>query len=234
MAREGLEPVEDANEISNLLIFIAHLSPEIPSNPRIWHSIWHCSIGWRHCWGGGTPASTGAEENGAATSGCRTTAERDIAKQIVKSYAHSKVRPCPHCFYQPSCRSLKRCNFPVLVRGSSRTYSIFRGYLKGAITPLTKFCSVELIRASGSCPARNSDAHEGLSAAAAKVPVLEQQSTRSVVRGGQLSTSEPTEIQDSYTTPWGTIPRITGHPASVIILLPNRSPTRGTRNEGMT
>jgi hypothetical protein len=37
------------------------------------------------------------------------------------------------------------------------------------------------------------------------VTVLEQQTTRSVVRGGQLSTSEPAKIHDSYTTPWGTI-----------------------------
>jgi hypothetical protein len=41
VVREGLEPVGDASEISNLLIFIAHLSPEIPLDPQIWHSIWH-------------------------------------------------------------------------------------------------------------------------------------------------------------------------------------------------
>jgi hypothetical protein len=41
VVREGLEPVGDASEISNLLKFIALLSPKIPLTPRIWHSIWH-------------------------------------------------------------------------------------------------------------------------------------------------------------------------------------------------
>jgi integrase len=38
-----------ASEISNLLNFIAHLSPKIPSSPQIWHSIWHWYHG-RECW----------------------------------------------------------------------------------------------------------------------------------------------------------------------------------------
>jgi hypothetical protein len=41
VVREGLEPIGGASEISNLPTFIAHLSPNIPSSPRIWHSIWH-------------------------------------------------------------------------------------------------------------------------------------------------------------------------------------------------
>jgi hypothetical protein len=41
VVREGLEPVGDASEIITLLNFMAHLSPKIPSNPHIWHSIWH-------------------------------------------------------------------------------------------------------------------------------------------------------------------------------------------------
>ena len=34
-------------------------------------------------------------------------------------------------------RSLKRCSFPVSVRGRLETNSISRGYLNGAIDPLT-------------------------------------------------------------------------------------------------
>ena len=45
VVREGLDPAESPSGISNLLIYIAHLSPEIPVNPRIWHSIWHWSNG---------------------------------------------------------------------------------------------------------------------------------------------------------------------------------------------
>jgi len=37
VVREGLEPVGDASGISNLLNFIARLSPGIPLNPQIWH-----------------------------------------------------------------------------------------------------------------------------------------------------------------------------------------------------
>jgi hypothetical protein len=39
VVREGLEPIGGASKISNLLNFIAHLSPKIPLNPQIWH--WH-------------------------------------------------------------------------------------------------------------------------------------------------------------------------------------------------
>jgi hypothetical protein len=41
VVREGLEPAASPSEISNLLINIARLSPEVPTDPPIWHSIWH-------------------------------------------------------------------------------------------------------------------------------------------------------------------------------------------------
>jgi hypothetical protein len=43
VVREGLEPATSPNGISKLPNYIAHLSPEIPPDPRIWHSIWHWS-----------------------------------------------------------------------------------------------------------------------------------------------------------------------------------------------
>ena len=39
--REGLEPAEGMRKISNLLTVLEFLPPPLPSNPRIWHSIWH-------------------------------------------------------------------------------------------------------------------------------------------------------------------------------------------------
>jgi hypothetical protein len=42
VVREGLEPAASPSRISKLLINIARLSPGIPPNPQIWHSIWHC------------------------------------------------------------------------------------------------------------------------------------------------------------------------------------------------
>jgi hypothetical protein len=39
--REGLEPAGRMRRISNLLTLLEFLSPPLPSNPRIWHSIWH-------------------------------------------------------------------------------------------------------------------------------------------------------------------------------------------------
>jgi hypothetical protein len=41
VVREGLEPAARSCVISKLLIYISHLPPAIPSNPRIRHSIWH-------------------------------------------------------------------------------------------------------------------------------------------------------------------------------------------------
>jgi len=39
--REAFEPETRSNKINNLLKCFEILSPPIPSNPRIWHSIWH-------------------------------------------------------------------------------------------------------------------------------------------------------------------------------------------------
>jgi len=39
--REGFEPEAGTKRISNLLSCLEILSPPLPSNPRIWHSIWH-------------------------------------------------------------------------------------------------------------------------------------------------------------------------------------------------
>ena len=39
--REGLEPAGGPNRISNLLIPLELLSPALPLDPQIWHSIWH-------------------------------------------------------------------------------------------------------------------------------------------------------------------------------------------------
>jgi hypothetical protein len=39
--REGLEPAGGLSRISNLLIPLELLSPALPLDPRIWHSIWH-------------------------------------------------------------------------------------------------------------------------------------------------------------------------------------------------
>lgn len=39
--REGLEPAGSLSQISNLLMAFEFHSPSLPSNTRIWHSIWH-------------------------------------------------------------------------------------------------------------------------------------------------------------------------------------------------
>jgi hypothetical protein len=39
--REGFEPETKSKQISNLLKYFEILSPPIPSNPQVWHSIWH-------------------------------------------------------------------------------------------------------------------------------------------------------------------------------------------------
>jgi hypothetical protein len=39
--REGLEPAGRMMRISKLLTLLEYVPPPPPSNPRIWHSIWH-------------------------------------------------------------------------------------------------------------------------------------------------------------------------------------------------
>jgi len=39
--REGLEPAGSLSQLSNLLMNLDFLSPQFPSDPRFWHSIWH-------------------------------------------------------------------------------------------------------------------------------------------------------------------------------------------------
>jgi hypothetical protein len=39
--REGFEPEAVAKRINKLLSRFEFLSPPLPSDPRIWHSIWH-------------------------------------------------------------------------------------------------------------------------------------------------------------------------------------------------
>src|SRR5256885_6044775 len=60
---------------------------------------------------------------------------------------------CPLRGPQPPSRRRNRCSFPVGVRGNASTNSIARGYLYGAIWPLTKSCNVFAGSRPSSAPA---------------------------------------------------------------------------------